>query len=113
MNPNALPMIGEQPKERLSEIVSLTKGRMTFDYKPGEGKRAMLMFDSVRDIADISVNCENAGRLIFMPYELDITNLLTEGENTVSVKVTRGAPAVNGKRTKAEFRGCTVRITEK
>lgn len=113
MNPGALPLLGERETERLSEIVALTKGRMTFDYKPAEGKRAVLMFDSVRDIADISVNGESAGRLIFMPYELDITDLLREGENTVSVKVTRGALPVNGKRTKAEFRGCTVRITEK
>ncbi len=113
MNPSALPHLGKNDAARLSEIVSLSRGRMTFDYKPAEGKTAKLMFDSIRDIADVTVNGEAAGRLIFMPYELDITDLLREGENTVSVKVTRGAPAEPGKRTKAEFRGCTVRITEK
>ena len=86
---------------------------MTFDYKPEEGKTATLMLDSVRDIADITVNGENAGRLIFMPYELDITELLHEGENTVAVKVTKGAPTEPGKRTKAEFKGCTVRMIKK
>lgn len=113
MNPSELPSLGETREGQLEEIVALSKGRMTFDYKPEEGKTATLMLDSVRDIADITVNGENAGRLIFMPYELDITELLHEGENTVAVKVTKGAPTEPGKRMKAEFKGCTVRMIKK
>ncbi len=97
MNPNALPRIGEQSECSLSEISALTEGRMTFDYRSGTGRRAVLCFADISRAADVFVNGEKAGRIIFMPYELDVTEYLRDGENKISVDTDK-------------FSGCTVRI---
>lgn len=106
MNPSALPRICEPEVTALSEIVSLSPGRMTFDYNPEDGKCAKLSFTEIHDIADVSVNGQDAGRLIFMPYELDITEMLTHGENKVYVSVV-------GNNGEGSFKGCTVRMIKK
>jgi hypothetical protein len=38
-------------------------------------------------VAEVSVNGEKAGIIGWKPYELDISDLVINGENTVSVKV--------------------------
>ena len=113
MNMGALPTIGEEkPAPRLTEIASLADGRMTFDYHPAEGRFAKLTFEAIHDIADVKVNGESAARLLFKPYECDITALLHDGENTVEVDVTPSMANTYGKPVKTGFDGAAVRIFE-
>lgn len=53
-----------------------------------DGRRVRLDLGSVRELAEVTVNGEPAGALDWSPYTLDVTDLLREGENTVSVRVT-------------------------
>lgn len=110
MDPDALPMIGEEEEKTVCEIKALDEGRMSFDYKPAGGRQAFLTFTDIRDVADIKVNGEPAGRLLFRPYELDITPFLREGENTVSVEVTPSAANTFGKPVFSGFRGAAVKV---
>ncbi|MBQ8333414.1 MAG: hypothetical protein IJX93_06545 [Clostridia bacterium] len=113
MNMGALPTIGEEkPAPRLTEIASLADGRMTFDYHPAEGRFAKLTFEAIHDIADVKVNGESAARLLFKPYECDITALLHDGENTVEVDVTPSMANTYGKPVKTGFDGAAVRVFE-
>ena len=113
MNMGALPTIGEEkPAPRLTEIASLADGRMTFDYHPADGRFAKLTFEAIHDIADVKVNGESAARLLFKPYECDITALLHDGENTVEVDVTPSMANTYGKPVKTGFDGAAVRIFE-
>ena len=113
MDPDSLPTLGEPEKVTLSEIVSLGDGRMTFDFTPEVGRHAVLSFTRIDEIADIAVNGRDAARMIFKPYEADITNLLHLGENTVEVSVTGSIANKYGKAVPAGFDGCTVRIYDK
>lgn len=110
MNPKALPNLGKIKKYTLMEIVSLSQGRMTFEYTPAENRMVKLSFTAIHDLAEVTVNGENAGRLMFMPYECDITQYLHDGKNEVAVEVI-GSPAnIYGKPVAVGFEGCTVRI---
>lgn len=112
-DPDSLPKLGKADEYSLLEIVSLAEGRMKFDHTPDENKTAVLSFVDIHDTAEITVNGEEAGRLIVRPYRCDITKFLHGGENEIEVKVT-GSPAnVYGKAVKTGFEGCTVRIYEK
>ena len=113
MDPDALPCIEEDEETALSEIVSLGEGRMSFDFKPEVGRHAYLSFREIDEIADVKVNGRDAARMIFKPYEADITNLLHLGENTVEVSVTGSVANKYGKPVPAGFDGCTVRIYNK
>lgn len=110
INPGALPWIQKAEEFVLSEIVSLADGRMTFDYTPAENKCVKLSFTEIHEIADVTVNGNEAGRLIFKPYVLDITDLLAEGENTIGVSLTESPANKYGKAVPARFGGCTVRV---
>lgn len=113
MNMNALPKIGEEKAApRLTEIASLTEGRMTFDYHPAEGRSAKLTFEAIHDIVDVKVNGEDCARLLFKPYACDITPFLKDGENTVEVDVTPSMANTYGKPVKTGFDGAAVRIYE-
>lgn len=113
MNMNALPTVGEEKEApMLTEIVTLTEGRMTFDYHPAEGRCAKLTFEAIHDIADVKVNGEDCARLLFKPYECDITALLKDGENTVEVTVTPSMANTYGKPVKTGFDGAAVRVYE-
>ncbi|MDD6879359.1 MAG: NUDIX domain-containing protein, partial [bacterium] len=113
MDPSALPVLEEPEKIVLSEIVSLGEGRMTFDFKPEVGRHAILSFTKIDEIADIRVNGKDATRLIFKPYETDITNYLHSGENTVEIELTGSIACKYGSPVPAGFEGCTVRICDK
>lgn len=113
MNPTALPLLEKPEVTELSEIVSLTDGRMTFDYKKADDKLVKLSFTDIREIADVTVNGKEAGRLIFKPYELDITELVQDGENVVGVTLTESLANKYGTAVPGKFSGCTVRIYKK
>lgn len=110
MGPSSLPVIGETKKRELREITSLSEGKMKFDFCPVVGRHAVLSFLRLDEIADVTVNGRAAGRMIFKPYELDITNCLHIGENSVELVLTGSAANKYGTAVPAGFEGCTVRI---
>ena len=112
-DPDGLPLLGDPAEERVVEIVSLAEGRMTFDYAPAEGRRVLLTFEGMHDTGDVTVNGQPAGRILFRPYELDITALLREGENEVSVEVTPSPANTWGKPVRTGFDGAAVRVLER
>ncbi len=107
MDPDALPLLGQEEKRTLSELVALGEGRMDFTYKAAEGRGAKVSFVSVDGVAELFVNGQAAGKLFVPPYELDVTKYLQEGENTLAVQV-KGDQAEE----KGAFSGCTLRITD-
>ena len=113
MDADALPLLGKPEERELKEIVSLCGDRMTFDFTPEVGRHASLSFTEINEIADISVNGEKTGRLIFKPYTLDITNHLHIGENTVGISLTGSIANRYGKPVPADYSGCTVRIYDR
>ena len=113
MDPDTLPLLEKSDRVTLSEIVSLGEERMEFDFTPEVGRHAVLSFTRIDEIADITVNGRAAGRLIFKPYELDITACLHKGANTVGIKVTGSIANKYGKPVPAGFDGCTVRIYDR
>ena len=115
MDKDALPLLGDIPEKEweLKEICSLRGGRMTFDFTPEVGKHAVLSFREINEIADIRVNGEDAGRLIFKPYKLDITNHLHIGENTVEVLLTGSIANKYGSPVPTDFTGCEVWVYTK
>ena len=60
----------------------------------------------------MKVNGEPAARLLFKPYECDITALLKDGENTVEVEMTPSMANTYGKPVPVGFDGAAVRIYE-
>ena len=112
MNTDVLPELGENPTEALAEIVSLSEARQTFDYTPSENRLVRFCLNELHDRADVAVNGQPAGVLLYKPYRLDITSLLKEGENTVTWTVT-GSPAnTYGKPVPTGLSGARVEITE-
>jgi hypothetical protein len=63
----------------------------TFSVSPEamDGKQAISIdLGEVYDLAEIIVNGKSAGVLWTYPYQLDIRNLVQEGENTLEIKIT-------------------------
>ena len=52
------------------------------------GMRVMLDLGRVSSVADVFVNGEHAGTLVWRPYRLDISKLIKPGENEIKVLVT-------------------------
>ena len=111
-DPGSLPELGEEKKSRVVEITALGGERMRFEARRAEGRRFTLRFEEMRDAGDVTVNGEKAGRVLFRPYELDITDLVKDGENEVAVDVTPSMANTYGKPVPVGFEGCTVRVTE-
>lgn len=111
-NTDALPTLGETTETVPVEIIALSETRQTFTYMPMEGRRCMLRFAELHDRADVTVNGKTAGVLLWMPWEIDITDYLTEGENTVSWKITGSMANVYGKPVAVGASGVTVEITD-
>lgn len=108
---DALPILADshETSQHLSEIISLNADHMSFNlYHPAE--KVILSFTDIHDIADISVNGKPAGRLIFRPYEADITELINDGENIVEVNITGSMANIYGNPVPVGFDGCTVRV---
>ncbi len=68
-------------------------GSMTFNQKVNltddECKNRSIKFDRLPStVTKIKVNGKNAGKIMWQPYEIDISNLLIEGENEIEITVT-------------------------
>ena len=63
--------------------------RRTFDYRPQEGRRALLYFGAVNYEAIVYVNGKRVGEHVggFTPFCFDVTEELQAGENFVVLKV--------------------------
>jgi len=59
-------------------------GSFRLDEKPA---RVMISLETV-DVAEIIVNGASAGKLYWQPYEMDITQLCHEGENSLELRLT-------------------------
>jgi hypothetical protein len=53
-----------------------------------KGKNVLLDLGSVSSVADVFVNGQHAGTLVWRPYQLDITRLLKPGQNEIRILVT-------------------------
>lgn len=65
--------------------------RTTFSLEQGDlatGRRLWLDLGAVRDVAEVEVNGRTAGILWKPPYRVDVTDLVSGGENTLGVRVT-------------------------
>jgi hypothetical protein len=51
-------------------------------------KRYLLDLGAVHAAADVTVNGQAVGHVIFSPYQLDITEFVKVGENSLRIKVT-------------------------
>ena len=85
------------PESRISGVDRITKAgdtltyRRTFTLPQGfRGGRWLLHFGAVDQVATVKLNSRELGvhEGGYLPFELDITDFLTEGENTVTVEVT-------------------------
>jgi hypothetical protein len=61
-----------------------------------DGRRLILDLGDVRDVAHVSVNGTPAGRLLWAPYRLDITDALHPGSNQIDVTVTNTPANAHG-----------------
>jgi hypothetical protein len=52
------------------------------------GMRVMLDLGRVSSVADVFVNGEHAGMLVWRPYQLDISKLIKPGENEIRILIT-------------------------
>ncbi len=62
-------------------------GIFTMD-KASEGQRAVLTLEEVYTAAKVTINGTEIGSILYAPYEIDITDAVQEGENTVEIQVT-------------------------
>jgi len=51
-------------------------------------KRLLLDLGTLNDIASVKINGKNAGVLWYPPYQVDVTNLLLKGDNSIEIAVT-------------------------
>ncbi len=51
------------------------------------GRRVLLHFDDVKDMAVVKINGKTAGAIWTLPYQVDITDVLKAGDNEISVEV--------------------------
>ncbi|MEI5676519.1 MULTISPECIES: glycosyl hydrolase [unclassified Nocardioides] len=72
----------------LRSVVSDGVYRATVDVTPEKGRRYVLDLGEVHTAARVTVNGQDAGSVIFAPYELDVTSLLKAGANQVEIAVT-------------------------
>jgi hypothetical protein len=71
----------------------------TVDVPTGDladGRRLILDLGDVRDVAHVSVNGTPAGRLLWAPYRLDVTDALHAGSNEIDVTVTNTPANAHG-----------------
>lgn len=56
-------------------------------FVPKSLKRVRLAVDNIYHMAEVTVNGKSAGSRLWKPFEWDITELVTEGENTLEIRV--------------------------
>ncbi len=88
INPDEPTITFMEPERELylQEVFTSDNENMTFSCRKDISK-VMLTFTDIHDIVDVTVNGKYAGRLLFMPYELDITELTRPDENTIEITV--------------------------
>ena len=74
----------EQGKPFYSETISYTK---SFNIEIRDTRYIVKLLEWNGSLANIMVNNKSTGTIFFPPYELDITDQITEGENEISVEV--------------------------
>ena len=52
-----------------------------------KGNRAILIFDNIQEMARVYINAKECGIVWTPPYEIDITDYLSEGENQIKIDV--------------------------
>lgn len=62
--------------------------RASFVLPEIEKIRYFLCFNGLYDIAQVEINGKDAGKILWKPYELEITDFVKKGENHLSIKVT-------------------------
>lgn len=58
-----------------------------FDYAVNPNEKYLLKLDDIANMAEIKINGEKCGILWTYPYQLDITNALKSGKNTIEIAV--------------------------
>ena len=58
-----------------------------FEFKKTEGKHYLLTIDKVYESAKIRINGKEAGTIWSIPYQLDVTEQLQNGKNTIKMEV--------------------------
>ncbi len=74
-----------------------------FDLSDIDDSRYFLCFSDLHDIAEVEINGKKAGKILWKPYEVEITDFIKKGKNNVSIKVTNsiynmleGKPKISG-----------------
>ena len=70
-----------------SDETGIYQGIVTLE-EPLEGQKAILTMSEVYTAADVLVNGQEMGAVLYAPYELEITDALQQGENTIEIQVT-------------------------
>lgn len=70
-----------------SDETGIYQGTVTLEA-PLEGQKAILTMSEVYTAANVLVNGQEMGAVLYAPYELEITDALQEGENTIEIQVT-------------------------
>lgn len=60
----------------------------SFTYGPTEGKRLLLRFPHLESMAEVAINGRTAGTVWCSPWELDISDFVREGGNSLTIRVT-------------------------
>jgi beta-glucuronidase len=88
--------------ERLHYYEGTVWYRRKFDYAPVAGRRVFLHFGAANYQAEVYLNGRKLGRHVggFTPFQLEVTGMLTERDNSLVVKVDNkrlleGVPTVN------------------
>lgn len=58
-----------------------------FDFNKSDGKHYLLTIDKVYESAKIYINGEYSGNIWSIPYQLDISEYLNDGTNTIEIEV--------------------------
>ena len=73
----------------LQTVVSDGIYKTSYDLPVGQqADKAVLKLNGVYTAATVTVNGKEAGKLMYAPYELDITSMLEEGTNDIEIAVT-------------------------
>ncbi|MGN1410177.1 MAG: hypothetical protein ACI4XJ_08370, partial [Eubacteriales bacterium] len=108
-DPDSLPRLKKEAdkKYRLTELSAHSGGEFSFTVRKTTEK-VVLSAEEVSGVVGVRINGSDAGKLVFRPYELDITQYVTEGENTaVLISEPAGVDL-----TEKVCRGCAIKLYE-
>ncbi|WJH33866.1 hypothetical protein N6H14_28365 [Paenibacillus sp. CC-CFT747] len=88
--PAAPPSLGSWSQlDKLKHVSGTVTYRKSFDRERGaQDERIRLDLGEVGEIAEVQVNGQEAGILLWAPYRLDITPYLRAGRNELEIRVT-------------------------